>query len=68
MEEYVFMLLDILKEIIPNRKKTSNDLEARLAFFCMDDPEWILKLSENYPLFCEMYFTNSHYYIYNDFR
>ena len=47
--------LDILKEIVQNKKKISNDLEAWLAFFCIDDPEWILKLSENYPLFREMY-------------
>ncbi len=55
LEEYLFVPLDILKEIVHNRKKISNELEAWLAFFCMDEPEWILKLSETYPLFREMY-------------
>ena len=54
LEEYVFVPLDILKKIVQNKKKIS-DLEAWLAFFCIDDPKWILKLSENYPLFREMY-------------
>ena len=30
-------------------------MEAWLAFFRMDEPEWILKLPENYPQFREMY-------------
>ncbi len=55
LEEYVFVPLDILKEIVHNNKKIRNQLEAWLAFFCMDEPEWILKLSENYPQFREMY-------------
>ena len=55
LEEYVFVPLDIFKKIVHNRKKINNDLEAWLAFFCIDEPEWILKLSENYPLFQKMY-------------
>ncbi len=55
LEEYVFVPLDIFKKIVQNKKKIRNDLEAWLAFFCIDDPEWILKLSEGYPLFQEMY-------------
>ncbi len=55
LEEYVFVPLDILKEIVHNKEEIGNQLEAWLAFFCMDEPEWILKLSENYPQFREMY-------------
>ena len=54
LEEYIFVPLDILKEILQN-KGIRNQLEAWLAFFCMDEPEWILKISENYPQFREMY-------------
>ena len=55
LEEYIFIPLDILKKIVHNNKEIGNPLEAWLAFFCMDEPGWILKLSENYPLFREMY-------------
>ncbi len=54
MEEYVFVPLDILKEIVQNNG-IRNHLEAWLTFLCMDEPEWILKLSENYPMFRKMY-------------
>ena len=55
LEEYVFVPLDIFKKIVQNKGKVNNNLEAWLAFFCIDEPEWILKLSENYPLFQKMY-------------
>ena len=54
LEEYIFVPLDILKEIVQNNG-IRNQLEAWLAFFCMDEPEWVLKLSENYPMFRKMY-------------
>ncbi len=54
LEEYIFVPLDILKEIVQNNG-IRNQLEAWLAFFCMDEPEWVLKLSENYPMFRTMY-------------
>ncbi len=54
LEEYVFVPLDILKEIVQNNG-IRNQLEAWLAFFCMDEPEWVLKLSEGYPRFRKMY-------------
>lgn len=54
LEEYIFVPLDILKGILQN-EGIRNQLEAWLAFFCMDEPEWILKISENYPQFREMY-------------
>ena len=54
LEEYIFVPLDILKGTLQN-EGIRNQLEAWLAFFCMDEPEWIMKISENYPHFREMY-------------
>ena len=34
---------------------SETNLEARLAFFCMDEPEWILKISEAHPHFRKRY-------------
>ena len=30
-------------------------MEAWLAFLCMDEPEWILRLTQDYPEFKDMY-------------
>ena len=54
LEKYVFIALDNFKNIIQNRG-IRNRLEAWLAFLCMDEPEWILRIIEKYPRFRVMY-------------
>ena len=54
LEKYIFISLDILKEILQNRG-IRDRLEAWLAFLCMDEPEWILRLTQDYPEFKDMY-------------
>ena len=58
LQEYLFIPLDIFKKNQQNENrsvKIENRLEARLAFFCMDDPETIIEIIERYPDFKEMY-------------
>ena len=61
LQEYICIPLDIYKEIYHNKnehmKKTKfdNKLEAWLAFLCMDDPEIVVRLIEQYPEFRAMY-------------
>ena len=58
LQEYLFIPLDIFKQIQQNEDgsiKIENRLEAWLAFFCMDDPEAIVKIIEKYPDFKELY-------------
>ena len=58
LQEYLFIPLDIFKEIQQNKDgslKLENRLDAWLAFFCMDDPESIIALIEKYPDFKKIY-------------
>ena len=61
LQEYICIPLDIYKEIYHNKnenmKKTKfdNKLEAWLAFLCMDEPEVVVRLIEQYPEFRTMY-------------
>ena len=54
LEEYFFIPLDIMKEILQNRGIKSR-LDAWLAFLALDDPEWIEAVIEAYPEFRSMY-------------
>ena len=54
LEEYFFISLDIMKEILQN-KGIRNRLDAWLAFLSLDDPEWIEKVIKAYPEFLSMY-------------
>ncbi len=61
LQEYVCIPLDIYKESYQNenmnigKPKFKNKLEAWLAFLCMDEPEVVIRLIEEYPEFREMY-------------
>ena len=50
----LFIPLDIFKSNIQN-KNISSKLDAWLAFLCMDEPEWIIRVIEAYPEFEAMY-------------
>ena len=54
LQNFLFIPLDIFKANIHN-KNISSKLEAWLAFLCMDEPEWIIKVIEAYPQFKAMY-------------
>ncbi len=54
LQEFVLLPLDIYLKNLHN-KGISNELEAWLAFFSTDEPEYIAYLCEHYPLFREMY-------------
>ena len=54
LQEYLFIPLDIFKKNQQNENrsvKIENRLEARLAFFWMDDPEAIIDIIEKYQAF-----------------
>ena len=58
LQKYLFVPLDIFKEIKHNESIPINlkdRREAWLAFLCMDDPEDILAILEQYPDFKECY-------------
>ncbi len=58
LQKYVFVPLDIFREINQNIDGTvniSNRLEAWLAFMCMDEPETIITIIEKYPDFKAIY-------------
>lgn len=61
LQEYICIPLDIYKEIYHNKNenmkkmKFDNKLEAWLAFLCMDEPEVVVRLIEQYPEFRTMY-------------
>ena len=61
LQEYICIPLDIYKEIYDNKTRNmkklrfDNKLEAWLAFLCMDDPEVVIRLIEQYPEFRAMY-------------
>lgn len=58
LQKYLFVPLDIFKEIKHNESIPINlkdRREAWLAFLCMDDPEDILVILEQYPDFKECY-------------
>lgn len=58
LQKYLFVPLDIFKEIKHNESIPINlkdRQEAWLAFLCMDDPEDILAILEQYPDFKECY-------------
>ncbi len=52
--EFILLPLDIYLKNLHNRG-ISNELDAWLAFFSTDDPEYIAYLCEHYPMFREMY-------------
>ncbi len=54
LEEYFFIPLDIMKEILQNRGIKSR-LDAWLAFLALDGPEWIEAVIAAYPEFRAMY-------------
>lgn len=54
LQEYVFIPLDIFKNILQN-KGIRNKLEAWLTFLSVDEPETILKLITEYPQFDRCY-------------
>lgn len=54
LEEYFFIALDTMKEILQN-KGIRNRLDAWLAFLALDEPEWIEAVIEAYPEFRQMY-------------
>lgn len=54
LQEYVFIPLDIFKNILQN-KGIRNKLEAWLTFLSVDEPEAILKLITEYPQFERCY-------------
>ena len=54
LQKYIFIPLDIFKENLHNNGIRSK-LDAWLAFLCMDDPEWIIKIIQSYPEFKAMY-------------
>lgn len=54
LQEYVFIPLDIFKNILQN-KGIRNKLEAWLTFLSVDEPETILKLITEYPQFGRCY-------------
>ena len=61
LQEYVFLALDIYKEIHHNKvinkceKQFDDRLEAWLALLCMDDPGIVVQLIDRYPDFKAMY-------------
>jgi len=55
LQKYYFLPLDIFRKNQHN-KNVENKLDAWLTFFCMDDPEDIIGLIENYPEFRQMYY------------
>lgn len=54
LENYIFIPLDIFRINLQNRGINSK-LDAWLAFLSVDDPEWILNITETYPEFKAMY-------------
>ncbi len=54
LEEYFFIPLDIMKEILQNRGIQSR-LDAWLAFLALDGPEWIEAVLAAYPEFRCLY-------------
>ena len=54
LQEFILLPLDIYLKNLHN-KGISNELDAWLAFFSTDEPEYIAYLCEHYPLFREMY-------------
>ena len=54
LQNFLFIPLDIFKSNIQN-KNISSKLDAWLAFLCMDEPEWIIRVIEAYPEFEAMY-------------
>ena len=56
LQEYIFVALDIFRNYLHNKGvRKNNELEAWLTFLSEDNPEWILKLINNYPEFEELY-------------
>ena len=58
LQKYLFVSLDIFSKIKHNESNMihlDNRLEAWFAFFCMDDPEDIMVIIEQYPDFRELY-------------
>ena len=54
LQEYFFLPLDIYKKTMENRN-INNELEAWLAFLSFDEPERIISLITEYPMFQSMY-------------
>ena len=52
LQEYIFIALDIFKEITHNIDK---ELDAWLYFLSTDEPEDIKRVIETYPAFLELY-------------
>ena len=58
LQKYIFISLDIFREINHNKDgtvKINNRLEAWLAFMCMDEPEAIITIIRKYPDFKAIY-------------
>ncbi len=54
LEEYFFIPLDIMREILQN-KGIRSKRDAWLAFLALDEPEWVEKVIRAYPEFRPMY-------------
>lgn len=54
LQKYLFIPLDIFKKIFHN-KNITNKVDAWLAFFCMEEPEDVIRLISDYPQFKPMY-------------
>ena len=54
LQKYLFIPLDIFQKNHQN-KPIRNKLDAWLTFFCMDEPETIIRLITEYPEFKPMY-------------
>lgn len=54
LQKYVFVPLDIFRKNLQN-SGIRNRLDAWLAFLSVDDPEWIIKICNQYPDFKVMY-------------
>ena len=54
LQKYLFIPLDIFRKIYHNKNITSK-VDAWLAFFCMEEPEDVIRLISDYPQFKPMY-------------
>jgi len=58
LQKYVFVALDNFKNIQQNKENKyliNSRLDAWIAFFCIDDPEMIVAIIEQYPEFRAYY-------------
>lgn len=55
LQKYLFIPLDIFKEIQHNKEIITNKMDAWLTLFIVDDLDTIIKLIEQYPEFKKIY-------------